>query len=358
MDIVMTKPDLPIEQDPRWHRVVTRDAAADGEFVYAVRTTGVYCRPSCPSRGAKPQNVSFHDSPAEAEAAGFRACLRCHPKGKSSAAANAVAIAAACRLIEQSEEMPRLDVLAASAGLSPSHFHRQFKAITGLTPRAYGAAQRVNKLRAALIDQRASVTEAIYGAGFSSNSRFYERSNAVLGMTPTAFKQGGTHTDIRFAVGQCALGAILVARSDKGICAITLGDDPEALVRDLQDRFSKARLIGADRGFERLVAQVVGFIEAPRIGLDLPLDLRGTAFQQRVWQALQDIPAGETASYTDVAARLGMPKAVRAVARACAANKIAVAVPCHRVVRIDGSLSGYRWGVERKRILLEKEATT
>jgi AraC family transcriptional regulator of adaptative response/methylated-DNA-[protein]-cysteine methyltransferase len=268
----------------------------------------------------------------------------------------AAVVAEACRRIEDAEEPPKLDALAASAGMSPFYFHRQFKAITGLTPKAYGAADRAKKVRAELADRKTSVTSAIYGAGFNSNSRFYESSNEVLGMTPTAYKQGGKDADIRFAVGQCSLGAILVARSKKGICAITLGDDPDELVRDLQDRFPNANLIGADRGFERLVAQVVGFVETPRIGLDLPLDVRGTAFQQRVWQALRGIPAGKTASYAEVARRIGKPKAVRAVAQACGANKIAVAIPCHRVVKNDGVLSGYRWGVERKRALLDKEA--
>ena len=268
----------------------------------------------------------------------------------------AAVVAEACRLIEDAEEPPKLDALAASVGMSPFYFHRQFKAITGLTPKAYGAAHRAKKVRAELADRKTSVTSAIYGAGFNSNSRFYESSNEVLGMTPTAYKQGGKDADIRFAVGQCSLGAILVARSKKGICAITLGDNPDELVRDLQDRFPNANLIGADRGFERLVAQVVGFVEAPRIGLDLPLDVRGTAFQQRVWQALRGIPAGKTASYAEVARRIGKPKAVRAVAQACGANKIAVAIPCHRVVKNDGVLSGYRWGVERKRALIEKEA--
>jgi AraC family transcriptional regulator, regulatory protein of adaptative response / methylated-DNA-[protein]-cysteine methyltransferase len=356
MSLAMMREMSTTERDPRWRSVLDRDAAADGKFVYAVKTTGVYCRPSCPSRSAKPENVSFYATCAQAEAAGFRPCQRCNPKGRSTAQSNATVVAAACRLIEAGDELPKLDALAARIGMSKYYFHRQFKALTGLTPKAYGAAHRAKKIRAELADKKTNVTSAIYGAGFASNSRFYETSNALLGMTPTAFKRGGKDTDIHFAVGQCTLGAILVARSKKGICAITLGDEPEALVRDVQDRFPNANLIGGDAEFERLVARVIGFVEAPRIGLDLPLDLRGTAFQQRVWKALADIPAGRTASYAEIARRIGEPKAVRAVGQACGANTIAVAIPCHRVVKNDGALSGYRWGVERKRALLEKEA--
>jgi AraC family transcriptional regulator, regulatory protein of adaptative response / methylated-DNA-[protein]-cysteine methyltransferase len=345
-----------IEQDPRWQILVRRDASADGRFVYSVRTTGVYCRPSCPSRLAKPQNVAFHETCAAAEAAGYRACRRCRPDARSLTDRNAALIAKACRMIEEAEELPPLADLATRAGMSPFHFHRQFKAITGLTPKAYGAAHRVRRVRDKLHDGRASVTEAIYDAGFNSSSRFYENAGKVLGMTPTAFKKGGENIAIHFAIGQCSLGAILVACSAKGVCAILLGDDPEALAHDLQNRFPKADLIGGDAGFEALVAKVVGFVEAPRLGLGLPLDMRGTAFQQRVWQALREIPVGETASYAEVAERIGAPSAVRAVAQACGANKLAVAVPCHRVIRQDGGLSGYRWGVERKRALLAKEA--
>jgi AraC family transcriptional regulator, regulatory protein of adaptative response / methylated-DNA-[protein]-cysteine methyltransferase len=348
----------PTERDPRWKSIVNRDAAMDGAFVYAVKTTGVYCRPSCPSRTAKPRNVRFYASSVEAEAAGFRACQRCNPKGKSPAQAIAAIVAEACRQIELADELPSLDELAATVGMSSFHFHRQFKAITGLTPKAYGAAHRAKKVRAELSDAEMSVTKAIYSAGFNSGSRFYEQSNAMLGMTPTAFKRGGEDIDIRFAVGQCSLGAILVACTDRGICAITLGDDPDKLIHDLQDRFPKAGLIGGDGDFEQLVARVVGFVEAPRTGLDLPLDIRGTAFQQRVWQALREIPIGQTASYAEIASRIGEPKAARAVALACGANPVAVAIPCHRVIKNDGSLSGYRWGVERKRALLEKEVTT
>lgn len=354
MELVM-EDKTATERDPRWQSVLARDATADGSFVYAVRTSGVYCRPSCPSRRAKPRNVSFHDTPADAEAAGFRACLRCHPRGQSPAEANAAIVAEACRLIERAHEAPSLDDLAARVGMSPHYFHRRFKAITGLTPRAYAAAHRARRVRAELPDAP-TVTDAIYAAGFNASSRFYEQSAGMLGMTPTAYRSGGAEADIRFAVGQCALGAILVAQSERGICAISLGDDPDALVRELQDRFPRARLTGDDPDFAALVAQVVGFVEAPRIGLDLPLDIRGTAFQTRVWQALREIPAGRTVSYGEIARRIGAPRAVRAVAAACAANRIAVAVPCHRVVRTDGDLSGYRWGVPRKRALLEKEA--
>ena len=346
-----------VEHDPRWMRVIQRDVAADDAFVYAVKSTGIYCRPSCPSRKAKPKNVQFFASPDDAEAAGYRACLRCNPKGQSSAQANAATITKACRLSEQADEMPRLEALAVSVGLSPFHFHRQFKAITGVTPRAYGAAHRARKVRDELGDKEASVTHAFYSAGYSSPSRFYEQSNAVLGMTPTAFRHGGKDVAIRFAVGQCSLGAILVACTNKGICAITLGDNPEELVHGLHDRFPKANMVGGDGDFEQLMAQVVGLVEAPQIGLDLPLDVRGTAFQQRVWQALREIPAGQTASYAEIARRIGQPKSARAVAQACGANPAAVAIPCHRVVRNDGALSGYRWGVERKHALLAKEAT-
>lgn len=259
-------------------------------------------------------------------------------------------------MIERAEEIPTLAKLADAAGLSTYHFHRVFKAVTGLTPKDYAATRRTERVRDQLLRSK-SVTEAIYDAGFNSNSRFYERSDAMLGMTPTVWRAGGADAEIRFAVGECSLGSILVAQSSKGICAIFLGDDPDRLLRDLQDRFPRARLIGGDTEFEELVAKVIGFVEAPGIGLDLPLDVRGTAFQQRVWQALRRIPTGSTASYTEIAKRIGAPQSVRAVAAACAANVLAVAIPCHRVVRNDGALSGYRWGIERKRALLEREAS-
>ncbi len=340
--------------EARWEAVQRRERAADGVFYYSVRTTGVYCQPSCGARPARRENVAFHASCEAAESAGFRPCLRCRPNLPPLAERQAKAVAAACRLIEASEEEPGLDALAACAGMSRFHFHRLFKQHAGVTPKAYAAAVRAARVRDELA-QGAPVTDALYAAGFQSSSRFYAEADAMLGMAPSHFRAGGTGEEIRFAVGACSLGAILVAATNQGICAILMGDDPEALVRDLQDRFPRARLIGADAEFERTVALVVGFVEAPRIGLDLPLDVRGTAFQQRVWEALRAIPAGATVSYTELAQRIGSPAAVRAVAGACAANPVAVAIPCHRVVRSDGGLSGYRWGIERKAALIARE---
>jgi AraC family transcriptional regulator, regulatory protein of adaptative response / methylated-DNA-[protein]-cysteine methyltransferase len=340
--------------DERWAAVLRRDRAADGAFYYSVRTTGVYCRPSCPSRGALRANVAFHASCAEAEAAGFRPCLRCKPKLPPLAERQAEAVARACRLIDASEAEPDLASLAEACGMSRFHFHRIFKAHTGITPKAYAAARRGERVKREL-GQAATVTEAVYEAGFNSSGRFYAAAPAVLGMTPSRFRSGGSGETIRFAVAQCSLGAILVAATATGICAILMGDDADQLVRDLQDRFPKAELSGAEPEFERTVALVIGFVEAPRLGLDLPLDVRGTAFQQRVWQALREIPAGQTVSYAELAERVGLPAGARAVAGACAANPVAVAIPCHRVVRNDGSISGYRWGVERKRALLLRE---
>jgi AraC family transcriptional regulator of adaptative response/methylated-DNA-[protein]-cysteine methyltransferase len=341
--------------DPRWEAVVARDAKADGQFFYSVRTTGVYCRPSCAARTPRPENVAFHSTAIEAQRAGFRACLRCKPNEPSLAARHAALVAQVCRILESSEQLPSLAELAQRAQLSAFHLHRVFKAITGLTPKAYATAHRAKRMREELV-RASTVTDAIYEAGYNSGGRFYAEADDVLGMTPTRYRAGGADTEIRFAIGQCSLGAILVARSDRGVCAISMGDDPDALVRDLQDRFPKASFVGGDIEFEQWVAQVIGCVEAPGLGLDLPLDVQGTAFQRRVWQALRTIPAGKTASYSDIANRIGAPKAMRAVAQACASNALAVAIPCHRVVRSDGTLSGYRWGVERKRALLAREA--
>ena len=345
---------IPTELDPRWAAVVARDRAADDAFCYSVRTTGVYCRPSRAARLANPVNVRFHATPADAERAGFRPCKRRKPGQPPSGRRHAAKVAEACRRIEGADEAPGLAKLAQAAGLGPHHFHRVFKAVTGTTPKDCAIAHQARRVRDEL-SRSDIVTQAIHDAGFNSGGRFTAQSDATLGTPPRDDRAGSAGTQIRFAVGACSLGAILVARSAKGVCAILLGDGPDALARDLQDRFPRSELIGGDAGFEALVARVVGFVEAPGLGLDVPLDLRGTAFQQRVWQALREIPAGTTASYAEVARRVGAPKAVRAVAAACAANTLAVAIPCHRVVRTGGGLSGYRWGVERKRALLENE---
>ena len=341
----------------RWDAVRQRDARADGAFFYSVRTTGVYCRPSCAARLARRENVAFHASAATAELAGFRPCKRCRPNDASRDARRAAAVERACRLIESADvdRPPSLDELAQRVGLSRYHFHRMFKAVTGVTPKAYADARRSAHVRAEL-PRAESVTDAIYAAGFNSNGRFYQTAAQSLGMQPRAYRAGGAGMTIRFAVGECSLGSILVAATERGLCAIALGDEPDALVRDLERRFERATLVGGDAEFERWVAAVVGFVEAPQRGLDLPLDVRGTAFQQRVWRALTEIPLGSTQSYADIARKLGEPHATRAVAQACAANPLAIAIPCHRVVRKDGALSGYRWGVERKRALLEREA--
>jgi AraC family transcriptional regulator, regulatory protein of adaptative response / methylated-DNA-[protein]-cysteine methyltransferase len=339
--------------EARWQAVMRRDPAADRAFVYSVRSTGVYCRPGCASRLPLRRNVRFHATAAAAEAAGFRACRRCQPDAPQPNRA-ATVIAAACRLIERADKVPSLADLARAVGLSGSHFHRLFKAQTGVTPKQYAAAHCAQRVQTEL-SRTSTVTDAVYSAGFGSSGRFYESSAKRLGMTPTMFRAGGPGLSIRFAVGECWLGAVLVAATDRGVCAILLGDDPHQIACDLHDRFPKADLIGGDAAFEHWVAVVVGFVANPAIGLDLPLDIQGTAFQQRVWRALRDIPPGSTMSYSDVAIQLGLPKSARAIATACAANPLAVAIPCHRVVRTDGSLSGYRWGVERKQALHARE---
>lgn len=341
--------------ETRWCAVQRRDPAADGSFYYSVKTTGVFCVPSCPSRLAKRENIVFHPSAQAAVAAGFRACKRCSPGGPPLHQRHAASIARACRQIEAAAECPSLDEMARFAGISRFHFHRLFRKITGVTPKAYASACRARRLRG-LLAESTTVTEALYAAGFDSSSRFYAQSTAMLGMKPKLFRSGARGESIRFAISPSSLGPVLVAATGKGVCAVFMGDDPDALVADLHRRFPKAGITGSDAEFDLLVARVIAFVEAPRLGWDLPLDLRGTAFQQRVWQALRDIPAGSTESYSAIADKIGLPKAVRAIAGACAANPVAVAVPCHRVVRSDGGLSGYRWGVERKRALLDRES--
>ncbi len=334
--------------------VAAREGGFDGRFVYAVRSTGVYCRPSCPSRAARPENLSFHAGPVEAEAAGFRPCRRCRPDAAAPSQQQAATIARACRLIEAAETPPPLDTLARAAGLSPFHFHRTFKAVTGVTPKAYAQAHRAARAADSLAAGR-SVTESVYAAGYGAPSRFYAGAAERLGMSPSAYRKGGAGERISFAVGACALGLVLVAATTRGICAILLGDDAEALRRDLAARFPRAEIAAGTPDFAATVEAVVRLVAAPEAGFDLPLDIGGTAFQQRVWQALRRIPVGTTATYAEIAAAIGAPAAVRAVAMACGANALAIAIPCHRVVRSDGALSGYRWGTERKAALLARE---
>ncbi|RZL09548.1 MAG: bifunctional DNA-binding transcriptional regulator/O6-methylguanine-DNA methyltransferase Ada [Rubrivivax sp.] len=350
-------PACPESDDRRWTAVTQRDASADGRFFYSVRTTGVYCRPSCGARLPRRENVAFHLTPHDAVQAGFRPCRRCRPDLPPKAERQAAMVAQACRLIEAAETLPDLATLAEDAGVSAFHFHRVFKATTGVTPRAYAAAHRAGKVREAL-PGAPTVTQALYDAGFNSNGRFYAAAEAVLGMPPRTFRQGAPGQTIRFALSPCSLGTVLVAATERGVCAILLGDGPDELLADLQTRFPRAELIGGDTGFDQTVAQVLALVEAPASAcLHLPLDIRGTAFQQRVWQALREIPPGQRTTYSEIAQRLGSPQAVRAVAGACAANALAIAIPCHRVVRLDGGLSGYRWGVERKQALLDREGS-
>lgn len=344
-----------VERDPRWSAVRARDARADGTFFYSVETTGVYCRPSCAARPARPENVAFHATATAAERAGFRPCRRCKPNEPPLAERRATLVTELCRLIDASPEPPTLEALARHAGLSVFYTQRLFKSVTGLTPRGYAAARRAARVREDL-RTAATVTEAIFAAGYGSSARFYEQSPGLLGMKPTDYRAGGTDVEMRFAVGECSLGSVLVAATVRGVAAILLGDDPGELARDLERRFPHAELVGGDAGFERLVAQVVGLVEQPGLGTALPLDIRGTAFERRVWEALRQIPAGTTATYSEIARAIGAPRAVRAVARACAANALAVAIPCHRVVAKSGEAAGYRWGVRRKRSLLARES--
>jgi AraC family transcriptional regulator of adaptative response/methylated-DNA-[protein]-cysteine methyltransferase len=341
--------------DPRWNAVINKDPAADGQFLFGVSTTGVYCRPSCGARRPRPENVSFFATTVEAEAAGFRPCRRCQPDQPPLAERHAALVAALCRHMEQAESPPSLESLAEQAGLSPWHVHRIFKSVTGLTPRQYALALRTTRLQAQLTGGK-SVTDALHAAGFGSAAGFYAASTAALGMPPRRYRAGGADADIHYAIGHSSLGGVLVAASAAGICAISLGDDPDTLARELRSRFPRARLSQDDAAFAAQLAQVIALVEDPGSAPTLPLDIRGTAFQQRVWQALQAIPPGSTLSYTELAQRVGAPAAVRAVASACAANVLAVAIPCHRAVRNDGGLAGYRWGIARKRTLLDRES--
>lgn len=338
----------------RWRALAQREQQADGVYVYGVATTRVYCRPVCPSKLPNRDNVRFFDTFEEAERAGYRPCKRCNPRSPDGQHPHFDTILQACRLIEESEELPSLAELADAVSLSPSYFHRLFKRMVGVTPKQYAMERRLDRARAHL-QTDSTVTDAIYEAGFASSSRFYEGVSAKLGMKPSAYRKGGHGTRIRYSVAQCYLGWVLIAATEKGVCAIDFDDAPEALSERLRVRFPQAEFVDGGPAFSAWVARILAFLESPRDGLDLPLDIRGTAFQRRVWTALQEIPPGSTAGYAEVAARIDNPKAARAVAQACASNAIAVAIPCHRVVRSDGDLGGYQWGSERKRRLLERE---
>lgn len=343
-----------VENDPRWQAVCDRDSAFDGRFFFAVRSSGVYCRPSCPARRPSPANVVFYASGHEAEAAGFRACLKCHPARPEQWTLKSDIVTEICRTLETSETIPNLDDIARKAGFSSHHFHRLFKAATGLTPRQYAIEHRAKRVRDCLANG-GSITAAIHGNGFSSSSRFYEGADKMLGMTPGQYKSGGTGMNISYAIGDSSLGKILVAATERGICAIFLDNDADPMVADLRQRFPKASIGPAGEDFAETVAKVAAFAENPKNGIDLPLDLRGTAFQLRVWNALRDIPPGKTTTYGEIAKQIGAPDAVRAVGTACGANHVSLVVPCHRVIGKDGKLTGYRWGVERKKKLLDRE---
>ena len=344
-----------LNPDSCWAAVVARDAAADGRFLFGVTTTGVYCRPGCASRLPLRRNVAFYETPAEAEAAGLRPCKRCRPAEPSAASRHLAAVQRACELIKEADTVPPLAELAAAAGISRFHFHRVFKQITGTTPGDYAKTHRLERL-AQKLDSGQPVTHSIYDAGFGSSSRAYAAAPAALGMTPAARRKGGEGTAIRFVTVATALGWVLLAATDRGICAAEFGDAPEAMEARLRARFPAAAVTAGDAELQDWAERIVRFIVAPDRQPDLPLDIRGTAFQAQVWRALQRIPPGQTASYAEIAAAIGRPTAVRAVARACAGNQLALLVPCHRVVRGDGSIGGYRWGVERKRALLGREA--
>lgn len=352
---LMAQPDTLMEtDDARWDAVMRRDRSADGRFFLCVKTTGIYCRPSCGARKPKRENVFFVETRNQAEAAGYRPCMRCRPEEAVLPDARSEVIARACRMIETAEEPPTLEALAAAVGLSPFHFHRMFRQATGVSPKAYAEAVRTRKLREGL-PASPSVTGALYEAGFGSASRFYAKAEGMLGMEPQRYRKGGAGEVIRHAIVPCSLGFLSVAATRKGICSMMLGDAPEPLEAELRQRFPHAEIVEGDAGFAALVKQAVQLVEEPAAPIELPLDVRGTALQQKVWAALREIPPGETVSYTQLAAKVGAPKAVRAVASACAKNSIAVAIPCHRVIRGTGQLAGYRWGLSRKQALLDRE---
>jgi AraC family transcriptional regulator of adaptative response/methylated-DNA-[protein]-cysteine methyltransferase len=341
------------ELQNRWQHVVERDARQDGSFVFAVRTTGIYCRPSCPSRRPRRDSVEFFPSPNEAERAGYRACLRCKPTEISS---QAQYVTRARQLLDNAEGVVTLAQLSKQVGLSPFHLQRLFKRATGLSPREYQAARRMQHVKTKL-RKGDDVTTALYDAGFGSSSRLYEKAPQQLGMTPGEYRRGGAGATITFAIAPTPLGRLLVAATERGLCAVRFGENASELERNLLDEFHAAVLHRDDAAMRKYVEPLLAAIRGENTIVDLPLDVRATAFQMKVWNTLRKIPGGETRSYSEVAREIGSPSAARAVARACASNPVALAVPCHRVVRSSGDLAGYRWGVERKKKLLEGERT-
>ena len=342
-------------EDARWQALVARDVQADGAFLYGVKTTGIFCRPMCPSRLPKRENVRFFENCQQAKAAGFRPCKRCTPHKPEAPNTAAEAVSSACDIIGRAEKEPSLTELAKAVGLSPYHFHRLFKNAMGITPKQYILEKRSKRLRENL-QGKGTVTDAIYDAGYESSSRFYEKAEASLGMKPSKYKKGGEGVAISYAIVQSYLGWVLVAVTERGICQIDFSDTQEMLITRLEERFPKASLQRNDPHTTSIISQTVAFLEAPEPGFSLPLDVQGTAFQKRVWTALQEIKIGTTVSYSDIADKIGNPKAARAVARACASNRIAVVIPCHRVVRSNGDLGGYRWGFDRKQAILDRES--
>lgn len=350
------KQALPVDSSTEerwWGRVRERQPDAADPFVYAVITTGVFCRPGCASRRPKRENTRFFRTGGEALRAGFRPCRRCRPL-EVSADPHLSQVAAACARMDAAEEPVALATLAAEAGMATHHFHRVFRRLVGVTPKQYANGRRLQAFRDAL-DQGHSVTDAVYEAGFGASSRLYAQSHRHLGMTPRAYQRGGPGETVRYATAPCVLGTVLVAATGRGVCAILLGDAPAPLAEELRRRFHRAQVEPGADTLNQLVRRVVEGITHPERGMDLPLDVRGTAFQMQVWQALQSIRPGETVHYSELARRLGRAQAVRAVAQACGANPVAVAIPCHRVVPKGGGVGGYRWGPERKRQLLCRE---
>ena len=354
--MLMTLSRYDTDED-RFDAIAARNSAADGAFYYGVLSTGVFCKPSCPSKHAKRENMRLFDTLEAADKSGLRPCKRCKPTGLDKEQEHAALVKKACDIIDGFETPPTLNALADKMGMSPHHFHRIFKSVTGLTPKGYADARRAENIRCNL-SQETSVTDAIYDAGFGSSARFYEKADDMLGMSAKARKRRGKGEHIQYSFGECSLGTVVVAITPKGICAILIADTQEAALRELREQFANASLTAGNDDFGQSVESVIALIDGNSPVTELPLDIIGTIFQERVWQALREIPYGETRTYSEIADAIGSPKSVRAVANACGSNKLAVAVPCHRVVRKGGDLSGYRWGVERKKSLLDKEATS